>query len=101
MKKAGLYRLIPIESSCCGDLSCLLIDMPEQFNCRRRRTHDNRWSPAFAQPDEALLLPEDLENCSESAALKEWLEVCDAVWKRNRARLNRLSESTKTPRLTP
>ena len=70
--------------------------MAEQFNFRNGRTRSERSLQAYTGAEEILSDPDDH---SESEAFNQWLEACEAVWKRNRERADRdRSERRRTIR---
>jgi len=53
---------------------------------RKTGTRSDEDSLQTFQPDEPDV-PQTLEDYSETPAFKEWLKICDAVWKKNRAKM--------------
>ena len=54
---------------------------------RKARTRTDHPSKTRAQAEAAEPPLENLEDDTENPAFREWLEVCDAVWKKNRAQV--------------
>jgi len=63
--------------------------MPEQFNFRSGRARSRHPFRICTESEKILSVPENTDAHSESEAFNQWIEVCEAVWKRNRERADR------------